>query len=56
MEYGQQGQGHSDASEQAQRNEALLAVGETVILESKCHAFKNARGIQEVKPMGFDAR
>lgn len=44
------------ASEQAQRNEALLAVGETVILEGECHAFKNTCSVQEVKAVSFDVR
>ena len=40
--------------EQAQRNEALLAVREPVIFESERHTFEHARGIYEVKAMGFD--
>jgi hypothetical protein len=40
----------------SKRNEALLAVGEAVILERKCHSVKNARRVEEVKAMGFDVR
>ena len=46
----------SNASGQAQRSEALLAVGETVISKRKRRALKNACCIYEVKAMGLDVR
>ena len=39
--------------EQAQRNEALLAVREPVIFESERHPFEHACGIYEVKAMAL---
>src|SRR5574337_660294 len=48
--------GHRDAGEQAERDEALLAVGEPIILEGVCRAFEHARGIDEVEAVGRGVR
>jgi hypothetical protein len=40
-----------NAGEQAKGNEALLLVGEAVILERECCSFEDDSGIKEVEPM-----
>ena len=46
--------GNSNSGEHAQRDKALLSVGETVILKGVGRAFSHTLRVNEIKPVVFD--
>ena len=46
----------SDFGKQAQRDKALLSVGETVFFNGVSHTFKHTLRVNEIKPVIFDVR